>query len=326
MAKASTLLADKRIIVTGGAGFIGSRIVGALNGYGCKLITVVDHLANNGKWRNLVGLKFESYCDRDDFLRRLEDDEFERADIVIHMGACAATTEQDENFLLYNNSIYSQRLSNWCFRKKKRLIYASSAATYGDGNRGYSDTERELEPLNCYGFSKYLFDQWMLDSSDKPPQWVGLKFFNVYGPNEYHKGRMASVVYHGFRQVEKEGKISLFKSYRADYPDGGQKRDFVYVKDVTRVVKFFLDNPQISGIFNVGTGEARTFSDLAKPLFSALGKEPEIQYIEMPEPIREKYQYFTRADLTSLRRVGYKENFISIEEGVRDYVINYLTK
>jgi len=317
---------SKVYIVTGGAGFIGSNIVKALNDKGLTNIIIVDHLTDNGKWKNLIGLKFVSYYDRKDFLDELNrgTSSLDNVDAIIHMGACTKTTETDENYLIYNNAIYSKTLFDYAAYHNIRFIYASSAATYGDGAKGYNDSETDLKPLNCYGYSKYLFDQWVIGSVKKPLQCVGLKFFNVFGPNEYHKGQMASVVYHGYNQIKKDGEIRLFKSYKQEYKDGEQKRDFIYVKDAVKVVLFFLSQPHINGIFNVGTGKARTFLDLAKAIFSALNLEPNIRFIDMPEDLKDKYQYFTEADITRLRNAGFYVNFSELEDAVKDYVQNYL--
>jgi len=317
-----------KIIVTGGAGFIGSNIVKALNIEGYNQIIIVDHLTDNGKWKNLIDLKFIAYFDRNDFLEELKKDNplFKDVKIIIHMGACTNTTEKNENYIIDNNTIYSKYLFDYAKGRNIRFIYASSAATYGNGSKGYNDKELDLQPLNCYGYSKYLFDQWVLNSKEKPLQWVGLKFFNVFGPKEYHKGQMASVVYHGYHQVIKDGEIRLFKSYKAQYKDGEQKRDFIYVKDAVRVVLFLINNPHINGIFNVGTGEARTFLDLAISVFRALNLKPNIRFIDMPEHLKDKYQYFTEADISSLRNAGYSEEFTPLESAIEDYVVNYLKK
>ncbi|MDW8002911.1 MAG: ADP-glyceromanno-heptose 6-epimerase [Deltaproteobacteria bacterium] len=330
MAKLLTNRSVKRgskIIVTGGAGFIGSNIVRVLNDAGYEDIVIVDHLTNNGKWRNMIDLRFSHYVDKSEFLeciKKNQDHLTLGTEIIIHMGACTNTVEADENYLIYNNTIYSKYLFDYCVQKNIRFIYASSAATYGDGSKGYNDRETNLRPLTCYGYSKYLFDQWVLRSEKKPAQWVGLKFFNVFGPNEYHKGPMASVVYHGYNQVIRDGEIRLFKSYRKDYGDGEQKRDFIYVKDVAKVVLFFVENGDRSGIFNVGTGKARTFLDLANAVFAALNMKPKIRFIDMPEYLSDKYQYFTEVDITSLREIGYDEPFWDLEKAVEDYVKNYL--
>lgn len=317
-------LKDSKIIITGGAGFIGSNLVKSLNEHGHKNIIIVDHLTNSGKWKNLVDLKFAYYFDREKFLEVLNDISLNDIETIIHLGACSNTTETNEDFLIYNNAIFSKILFDFSIKNKCRFIYASSAATYGDGSKGYNDKERALKPLNCYGYSKHLFDQWVLDSPEKPKQCVGLKFFNVYGPNEYHKGQMASVVYHGYNQVVKNGEIRLFKSYKDGFEDGEQKRDFIYVKDAVKVILFFLHNESKSGIFNVGTGKARTFFDLAASTFKALNLTPNIKFIEMPETLKDKYQYFTEADMKNLNEDGYTERFYELEEAIKDYVQNYL--
>lgn len=319
-----TKLMDKTIVVTGGAGFIGSNVGQALNDLGFENIVVVDHLTLKGQKINLDSLKYACYYDRDDFLTAIKESKIKNIGAIIHLGACADTREKDKNFLIQNNTIYSNILFEYCIANNCQFIYASSAATYGDGNNGYSDSERNLKPLNHYGYSKHLFDTWVLDSAEKPKQWVGLKFFNVYGPNEYHKGPMASVIYHGFNEILKDGGMKLFKSYKAGYKDGEQKRDFIYVKDIVKVILFFLENPQISGIFNVGTGKARTFFDLGSALFQALNLESNIRFIDMPEDLKSRYQYFTEADMSKLKSVGYKESFYELEDGVKDYVQNYL--
>ena len=317
---------NELIIVTGGAGFIGSNLVSALNKGGYKNIIIVDHLTDSGKWENLRELSYSEYYDREDFLKNIESFKKEKIKAIFHLGACSATTEKDENYLLYNNTKYSKALFDFCIHEDCQFIYASSAATYGDGASGYKDTEENLKPLNCYGYSKHLFDGWVKNSDKKPKQWVGLKFFNVYGPYEYHKGRMSSMVLHGYRQIFNEGLMTLFKSHKKEYVDGGQKRDFVYVKDVVKVMVFFLNNPDKSGIYNVGTGMSQSFNELAEAIFHALEKPASIRYIDMPEDIRNTYQYFTEADISNLREAGYKESFQSLKEGVSDYVKGYLVK
>jgi ADP-L-glycero-D-manno-heptose 6-epimerase len=251
----------------------------------------------------------------------VDDDNATDMECIIHMGACSSTTLQDAQYFQENNFEYTRALAQWALKHKVRFIYASSAATYGDGSIGYADddqTIRQCAPLNLYGESKQKFDEWVLDNGvgDKV---VGLKFFNVFGPNEYHKGDMRSVVAKAYKQVKTEGKIRLFKSYKDEYLDGEQKRDFIYVKDAVGVVIFFLDNPQVNGIFNVGTGNARTWNDLANALFDALGKKPQIEYIEMPQVLRDKYQYFTQAKMSKLQKQGYTKPFTSLEESVSDY-------
>ena len=244
------------------------------------------------------------------------------------MGACSATTEKDFDYLNINNLEYTKTLWNFCIENKIRFIYASSAATYGDGRFGFDDRNEitSLIPLNGYGYSKQLFDIWAKKQTKKPLQWVGFKFFNVYGPNEYFKGSMASVIMHGYNSIKKSNNIKLFKSYKEGYGDGEQKRDFIYVKDICKVIKFMIENKEVSGLFNLGTGEARSFYDLAKATFSALSLKDNIEFIDMPENIREKYQYFTQAEMDKLKKVGYNDKFYSLEEGIKDYVQNYLEK
>ena len=250
-------------------------------------------------------------------------------ELMIHMGACSSTTEQNFDYLYDNNFQFTKAIWEWCTVHEKRMIYASSAATYGDGVQGFCDEEKgisELRPLNGYGISKQIFDMWALGQTQSPPQWVGLKFFNVYGPNEYHKGSMASVVFHTYNQIRESGKMKLFKSYLDEYPDGGQLRDFVYVMDIVKVIWFLIENKHVNGIYNIGTGRARSFYDLAKNVFLALELEPAIEYVDMPEGSREKYQYYTQAEMLKLRNAGYQNKFYSLEEGVCDYVSNYLAK
>nr|CAX68904.1 ADP-L-glycero-D-manno-heptose-6-epimerase [uncultured bacterium] len=312
------------IIVTGGAGFIGSCVVAKLNELGRKDIFVVDHWDDqNLKGKNLANKKFVRFFDKQEFLELVKNDKIsDPIECVIHMGACSSTTGEDRDYYMRNNFEYSCEMAKWSFLKKARFIYASSAATYGDGEVGYKDdiaTIRQCRPLNYYGESKQLFDLWILENGlyDKV---VGLKFFNVFGPNEQHKGDMRSVIAKTYLKVVQEGKISLFKSYRKDYRDGEQKRDFVYVKDVVDVIMFFMDHVKVNGIFNVGTGKARTWNDLARALFSAVDKSPVIQYVEMPESLRPRYQYFTEADMSSLFAAGYDKNFRSLEDAIVDYV------
>jgi ADP-L-glycero-D-manno-heptose 6-epimerase len=312
-----------RIIVTGGAGFIGSCLVWKLNSENLTDIIVVDRLDSSQKWRNLVGKEVRDYIDKDKFLVDLEKNKFKaKIDAVIHMGACASTTETNASYLMENNYMYSKRLAQWCLGEKVQFLYASSAATYGNGESGYSDEDKatlKLKPLNMYGYSKQLFDLWLIKNrlSGKV---TGFKFFNVFGPNEYHKEEMRSVIAKNFESVVKEKKIRLFKSYRKDYADGQQKRDFVYIKDAVDIVYFFLKNKEKKGIYNVGTGKARSWNDLAKAMFDALSLKPQIEYFDMPPEIREKYQYFTQADLRKLKAAGCKHKFYSLEESVKDYV------
>jgi len=312
------------IVVTGGAGFIGSCIVAKLNELGRKDILVVDRWDEGGlKEKNLAAHAYLDFQDHDEFLKHILADKFnENVSCLIHMGACSSTTGQDRAYYMRINYEYSCRLADWAVKKGVRFIYASSAATYGDGENGYSDSRdfiRRCRPLNYYGESKQLFDEWVLDN-DLYDKVVGLKFFNVFGPNEYHKGDMMSVIAKAYDRVVKEGKIALFKSYRARYSDGEQKRDFIYVKDAVDVVLYSMAHPQVNGIFNLGTGKARTWNDLAHALFSAVGKPVVIEYVDMPESLRPRYQYFTQADMTSLRKAGYQMPFTSLEAAVRDYV------
>ena len=311
------------IVVTGGAGFIGSCILGRLNQEGRKDIIVVDHLNSDLKKENLKNKQYEEYQDKKDFLKTVNEDRLDtRVDTVIHMGACSSTTLQDAEYFEENNFAYSLCLARWCLKHKARFIYASSAATYGDGSQGYRDDEkttRLCRPLNLYGESKQKFDLWVLNEG-LTGRVAGLKFFNVFGPNEYHKGDMQSVVAKAYRGVAQEGKMKLFKSYKKEYSNGEQKRDFIYVKDAVSIVMFFFEHSDVNGIYNVGTGKARSWNDLAKALFKSVGKKPDITYVEMPEVIKPRYQYFTQADMTKLRGAGYKRPFLSLEEAVEDYV------
>ncbi len=316
------------IIVTGAAGFIGSCIAKELNYQKVENLLLVDlKVPKNSPY--LMDMKYSKFLDADTFIKNLEQGKIKNIEAIIHMGACSSTTTYDRVFMMKNNFEYTRRLFDWCAKNNSRLIYASSAATYGDGSNGYSDDEsktKDNKPLNIYGESKQAMDVYAIEATSKPHQWVGLKFFNVYGPNEYHKGEMASVIFHAFNQIKKEGFIRLFKSYKKGYVDGEQKRDFVYVKDAIAIVLFFLNNPKINGIFNAGTGSARTFNDLAYATFDAMDLQRNIRYIEMPQTLKDKYQYFTHADMRKLRNVGYTKNFYSLEEGIRDYVVNYLAK
>lgn len=311
-----------KFIVTGGAGFIGSAMVWKLNQAGEKDILVVDHLGNSEKWQNLNGKVFADYLEKDVFIEELLAGKFGGVfKGIFHIGACSSTTETDASYMLANNYHYSKRLAQWALTKNIPFIYASSAATYGDGSLGYSDDDEvslKLAPLNVYGYSKYLFDQWLI-RNNLGHKVVGLKYFNVFGPNEYHKGDMSSVILKGYEQIKKEGKLRLFKSYRPEYRDGEQKRDFIYVKDVVEVM-YQLLNSKARGIFNLGTGEARSWNDLAAALFSALELKPNIEYIEMPDQLRDKYQYFTQAEMGKLARAGIKYTPTRLEAAVADYV------
>ena len=317
---------SSRVLVTGGAGFIGSALVWALNRRGCEDIVVCDILATNEKWRNLTPLRFADYVEGDDLLPRLESGALGKFDLVLHMGACSATTERDASYLIRNNYEFTKNLAAWSLASKARFVYASSAATYGDGSAGMDDGDaklNDLRPLNMYGYSKQLFDLHAKRGGFLN-KIVGLKYFNVYGPNEDHKADMRSLVHKSFSQVKNEGVIRLFKSYRKDYKDGEQKRDFLYVKDAVAMTLHLAANKKAGGLFNIGSGEARTWIDLANSVFAALGKKPKIEFIEMPEAIRDKYQYFTQADISKLRAAGYRDKVTSLENAAADYVRNYL--
>ncbi len=321
------------IVITGGAGMIGSIIAWHLN---TRLnrddIVIVDRITHEEQWQNLAHRQYAHYLDKDQLMAWLQG----RTDIeaIIHMGAISATTERDFNKLVETNIQYSQNLWTWCADNKVPFFYASSAATYGDGNNGYDDASIvNLRPLNGYGYSKHFFDQWALRQVRKnlpsPPAWAGFKFFNVYGPNEYHKERMASVAFHTFNQFSQTGTMKLFKGTKPGVEDGMQMRDFVYVKDAASVVSFFAESasnkkPAANGIYNIGTGKARSFKDLATAVMTAMGREPHITFIDMPQDLQGKYQYFTEAAMSKLASIGYSQPFHSLEDGVRDYVQNYL--
>lgn len=314
------------IIVTGAAGFIGRNVVAELNRRGHDRLLLVDQLGTEEKWKNLVGLRFEDVLSPHAFLQNVKTDSVPQTAACIHLGACSATTEKNADYLLENNYRYTRTLCEWSLRQNVRFVYASSAATYGDGSIGYSDDDTitpKLYPLNMYGYSKHLFDLWALRSG-LMDRIVGLKYFNVYGPYEDHKGEMRSLVQKAYHQIRKFGYIELFKSYRPDYHDGEQKRDFVSVRDAVEVTLHFALESKKSGLFNCGTGEARTWIDLAKALFAAMDSRPDIRFIEMPDILKGKYQYFTQADAAKLRHSGYKRAFMSLEEGVLNYVKSYL--
>ena len=315
------------IIVTGGAGFIGSAFVWKLNNEGMENIIVVDDLGTSDKWKNLVSLRYQDYIHKDDFLDMVyEDDVPFPVSGIIHMGACSSTTERDADYLMENNYRYSVRIADWAVKKDVRFIYARSAATYGDGSSGFSDDDeatRTLKPINMYGYSKQLFALWVL-RTNLQAKVVGIKFFNVFGPNEYHKGDMRSVVHKSFGQIRETGKVRLFKSHRPEYRDGEQKRDFVYVKDCVDIIWWLLQNREVNGIFNLGTGKARNWNDLVGAVFAAIDEEPKIEYIDMPESVRGQYQYFTEATMDHLRLAGCPLSFHSLEDSVADYVRNYL--
>jgi ADP-L-glycero-D-manno-heptose 6-epimerase len=317
------------IVVTGGAGFIGSAFVWKLNQEGIEDIIIVDRLGTSEKWKNLVGLRYTDYLHRDAFWEMATRDTvpFE-VSAIIHMGACSSTTERDADFLWTNNFAYTRTLAEWALKHAVRFIYASSAATYGDGTQGFSDLHDKiatLKPINMYGYSKQVFDLWVLRNRLENKV-TGIKFFNVFGPNEYHKGDMSSVIFKSFHQIRQTGKVQLFKSYLPEYQDGGQMRDFVYVKDCVNVMWWLLQNPGTNGIFNLGTGKARTWNDLIGAVFAAMDLKTRIEYMDMPASLRSQYQYFTQADMTKLKQTGCPAAFSSLEDSVRDYVVNYLQK
>ncbi|RMD85298.1 MAG: ADP-glyceromanno-heptose 6-epimerase [Candidatus Dadabacteria bacterium] len=314
-------------IVTGGAGFIGSAFLAKLNSMGVERIIVVDNLGKSDKWKNLNGKIFLDYIHKNDFIEALYQNKFSTSiKAIIHMGACSSTTERDAEYMLRNNYLYTKSLSEWAISNKVRFIYASSAATYGKGENGYSDSHSKiplLRPLNIYGFSKQLFDLWALKTG-AISEITGIKFFNVFGPNEYHKGDMASVVYKAFNTIQQTGKVRLFKSHNPKYKDGEFVRDFIYIKDCVEVLWWFFENEGKTGIFNLGTGKARSWNDLASAIFKAMGKKEEIEYIDMPEEIRGQYQYHTEAEMEKLRQAGCAFAFSSLEDSIEDYVKNYL--
>ena len=321
-------MSDTRFIVTGGAGFIGRNLVAALNARGHKNIVIADSLNHPEKQKNLDSVDYAEFLDKEEFRTRFLSGKEAPATTVFHLGACSSTTETDPQYLNDNNLLYTQQLCEWSLSQGARFIHASSAATYGDGSLGYDDDEAltpKLKPLNLYGKSKQDFDIWAMERG-LHSKIVGLKYFNVYGPFENHKGDMRSVVNKAYLQILDSGKLALFRSHQAGYEDGRQERDFIYVKDAVAVTLFFHDHPEVSGLFNCGTGVARSWLDLAHAIFAAMGKEPQIEFIDMPLSIRDKYQYHTQANPTKLRSAGYTAEFTSIEAGVRDYVQNYLAK
>jgi ADP-L-glycero-D-manno-heptose 6-epimerase len=342
------MVQNSKIIVTGAAGFIGSYMVGYLNRKGYNNIILVDDFSDWEKKSNYRNKRIADFVERDRFIEWIYHEPF-RPDFVFHLGARTDTTEFDYSVHEKWNVEYSKKIWDYCAEKKVPLIYASSAATYGSGELGYKDDHDiigQLKPLNPYGVSKNEFDKWVLEQADnQPPFWAGLKFFNVYGPNEYHKGRMASVIFHSFNQVKNTGKVKLFRSHKLEYKDGEQLRDFIHVDDVAAIMYWMMEvvNRQLaigngqpgleltvdvsrltSGIYNVGTGKARTFKDLVTAIFTSLNLKPEIEFIDTPEDIREKYQYFTEADMKKLRSAGYDKKFFSLEEGVNGYVKDFL--
>jgi ADP-L-glycero-D-manno-heptose 6-epimerase len=317
---------DVRVLVTGGAGFIGSALVWALNRRGCERIIVCDRLGTDEKWRNLTPLRFADYVEADDLLPRLQNGALGKFNLVLHLGACSSTTERDAGFLIRNNYEFTRDLAAWSLANRTRFVYASSAATYGDGAAGMEDNDAKLDtlrPLNMYGYSKHLFDLHAKRAGFLG-RIVGLKYFNVFGPNEDHKGDMRSVVHKSFGQVRDTGVIRLFKSHRPDYRDGEQKRDFLYVKDAVAMTLHLAADEKAGGLFNIGSGGARTWLDLARAVFAALKRAPKIEFTEMPEGIRDKYQYFTEANLARLRASGYTAPVTPLEGAVSDYIGNYL--
>ncbi len=328
------------IIVTGAAGFIGSIVAGELNQKGYNDLILVDDFSKKEKERNYIDLEYKALVDRNIFFDWFKENHKE-VDFIVHLGARTDTTEFDWNVFQKLNVDYTETMFSLCAEYQIPMVYASSAATYGNGELGYDDSHdvvEKLQPLNPYGRSKNEVDKWILKQKKQPPFWAGLKFFNVYGPNEYHKGRMASVIFHSFNQINATGKVKLFRSHRPDFADGQQLRDFIYVKDIASVICFMIsqqttDNGQQtltnslkSGLYNLGTGKARSFYDLAANTFKAMGRDVNIEFIDIPEDIRDKYQYFTEANMTKLREAGYDKEFTSLEDGVADYVKNYLMR
>jgi ADP-L-glycero-D-manno-heptose 6-epimerase len=318
------------LLVTGGAGFIGSNIVAALNDAGRADVAVCDMLGHDGKWRNLAKRQLADIVPPGELLAWLDG---RKCEAVIHMGAISETTATDGDLVIETNFRFSMRLLDWCTTHAVPFIYASSAATYGDGTQGFADDPslsalKTLRPMNLYGWSKHLFDMAVMERASRgdklPPQWAGLKFFNVFGPNEYHKGTMMSVLARRFDDIKDGRTIELFKSHRDGIADGDQRRDFIYVDDVVRVVMWLLATPSVSGLFNVGTGKARSFKDLMLSAYAALGRKPDIRYIDMPVSIRDSYQYFTESEVDRLQRAGYNGGFTALEEAVALYVKGYL--
>ncbi len=319
---------NSTIIITGADGFIGSCMVSYLNRQGFEKLILVDEFDDEEKELNLLHKKYIVRVEREDFFGWVQREK-PAVDFVFHLGARTDTTEFDYSVHQRLNVEYSQKMWNYCAMHNIPLVYASSAATYGEGELGYDDSHdiiEQLQPLNPYGISKNEFDKWVLHQDCHPPFWAGLKFFNVYGPNEYHKARMASVIFHSYNQIKKNGTVKLFRSHKEGYEDGEQLRDFIYVKDVIAVCYWLMEHQPASAIYNLGTGQARSFNDLVKSTFAGLDMQPSIEYIDMPEDLRDKYQYFTEANMDKLRKAGYKDEFYSLEKGVDDYVRNYLAK
>ncbi|MFH1715176.1 MAG: ADP-glyceromanno-heptose 6-epimerase [Elusimicrobiota bacterium] len=315
------------IIVTGGAGFIGSALIWALNEKGIDDILVIDHLEFSEKWKNLTNKKYSDYIEKDDFLKYIDQGSFNKhkIDAILHMGACSNTQEHNASYLIHNNFEYTKKLAEYAVKDKIRFIYASSAATYGSGNEGYSDASiNDLEPLNMYGYSKHMFDLWA-ERNNLSNTIVGLKYFNVFGPNESHKGDMRSLIHKAYAQINETGKLKLFKSYREDYKHGEQKRDFIYIKDAVKMTLFFLENDK-AGIFNIGTGKAKSWNYLAGCIFDAMNKKKNIQYVDMPDDLIEKYQYFTEADISKIMESGFSSQTYTLKDAVTDYIQNYLSK
>ncbi len=317
------------IILTGGAGFIGSNLLYALNIRGYTNIIVVDSLGKTEKWKNLRGLDFTEYYEKNRFRELVKEDKISSWNIktIFHLGACSDTTEDDADYLMNNNFGYTKLLAEAAVKNNIQFIYASSAATYGDGSRGFSDNEEYLEtlrPLNIYGYSKHLFDVYA-KKTGLLNKITGLKFFNVFGPNEYHKGNMRSFIIKAYEQIIKTGKVKLFKSYNPEYKDGEQLRDFIYVKDAVNMVLFFFDNNILTGIFNIGSGKTTSWNTLVKQVFESVGKKPVIKYIDIPQNIKSQYQYLTKADISKIRKLGYDKDITDFKVAVKDYVVNYLT-
>lgn len=313
------------IVLTGGAGFIGSCFLASLNAAGRNDVLVVDSLGKGEKWKNLVGKEFIGIVGKEEFRDMMTVGGVEDVEAVVHMGACSSTTETDADYLYDNNYRYSVDVAEFALEQDARFIYASSAATYGNGDQGYSDTSTELRPLNMYGYSKHLFDQW-IRKEGLEQSCVGLKFFNVFGPNEHHKGSMASLVHKAIPQIHETGSVRLFKSTDPAYADGGQMRDFVYVKDVCSVMMKLLSQAEVNGIINLGTGVARSWNDLIKAVFAAMGLEPNIVYADMPTELKQQYQNYTQADMSLMKEKCPDVEFRSLESAVADYVQGYLLK